>query len=140
MSFLKLSQRYLLLALPFLYCLIFTVNNSKYIYLINFKLNVIVIGLLLLNYNIKSNLSSQLLVRMQQEDILFQTSPGPYTAHLMHEYQHLNNYKKRSLMYFENKKNKYKITKIKPTEGRYETFSYNLFNQSLETIYLIKDD
>ena len=138
LSFLKLSQRYLLLALPFLYCLIFTANNSKYIYLINFKLNVIVIGLLLLNYNIKSNLSSQLLVRMQQEDILYQTFPGPYITHLMHEYQHLNNYKKKNLMYYE--KPKYKITKIKPTEGSYETFSYNIFNKSLEKIYLIKID
>ena len=139
LSFLKLSQRYLLLALPFLYCLIFTVNNSKYIYLINLKLNVIVIGLLLLNYNIKSNLSSQLLARMQQEDILFQTQPGPYTAHLMHEYQHIDNYKKRSSMYFE-KKNKYEISKIKPIKGSYETFSYYLFNKSLEKIYLIKVD
>ena len=140
LSFLKLSQRYLLLVLPILYCLIFTVNNSKYIYLLNLKLNIIVIVLLLLNYNIKSTLSSQLLARLQEKKILFQTSPGPYTAHLMHEYQHLKNYKKRGLMYFGNTKNKYKISKIKPTEGSYETFSYKLFNRSLEKIYLIKVD
>ena len=136
----KLSQRYLLLVLPILYCLIFTVNNSKYVYLFNLKMNLLVIVLLLLNYNIKSTLSSQLLARLQEKNILFQTSPGPYTAHLMHEYQHLKNYKKKSLMYFENLKTNYVISKIKPTKGRYETFSYNLFNKSLEKIYLIKVD
>lgn len=138
LSFLKLSQRYLLLVIPFFYCLIFMIQNSKYIYLLNFKINLIIILMLLLNYNIQSNLTSQIFLRMQEKNILFQTHPGPLLPHLMHEYQHLNNYKKKNLMYFD-KETKYKISDQIPKGGNFEVFSYHLLGLPLKEIYLVEN-
>ena len=136
LSFLKLSQRYLLLTIPFFYCLIFIISNSIYIYMINLKFNVLIILLLLLNYNIQSNLTSQLFSIMKERDIIFQTDPGPLLPHLMHEYQHIINYKNKRLMYFDTI-TRYKISNKPSSDKRSEVFSYNLFGKSLKKIYLV---
>jgi hypothetical protein len=113
------------------------IQNSKYIFLINFIINFIIILMLLLNYNIQSNLTSQIFLRMQEKNILFQTHPGPLLPHLMHEYQHPNNYKKKNLMYFD-KETKYKISDQMPNGGNFEVFSYYLFGLTLKEIYLVE--
>ena len=74
---------------------------------------------------------------MQKTNILYKTQPGPLTSHLMHEYQHIKNYKMNSLMFFDDS-NEYVISKEIPSKGTFETFSYDLFGLSLNKIYLVK--
>ncbi|WP_415278477.1 hypothetical protein ABXT72_00930 [Candidatus Pelagibacter sp. Uisw_094] len=104
--------------------------------MINLKFNVLIILLLLLNYNIQSNLTSQLFTIMKERDIIFQTNPGPLLPHLMHEYQHIKNYKNKRLMYFDTI-TRYKISNEPFNNKRSEVFSYNLFGKSLKKIYLV---
>ena len=92
----------------------------------------------MLNYSIQSKLSSDLFNIMQKRNILFQTDPGPLLPHLMHEYQHIQNFKKDNLMYFDDIL--YKISYEIPINKSYETFSYDLFEKSLKEIYLIQNN
>ena len=93
----------------------------------------------MVNYNIQSKLSSSLFNIMQKRNILFQTHPGPLLPHLMHEYQHLKNFKKNNLMYFDDNI-LYKISNEIPNNKLYETISYDLFGKALKKIYLIKNN
>jgi hypothetical protein len=120
LCFLKLSQRYLILVVPFIYIILLSYELKKILLILHIFINIILNFFLLFHYTAQSSVSEQLYTYMYSKNILFNTNPGIYLPHLMHKYQSIENFKK---------KNNYFIRTIE-----YEIILFNN-NNNLDCVY-----
>ena len=86
LSFIKASQKYLILPLPFLYIIFFYVVQPRILIYLTLLLYFFVNSLLLINYYITGKSTEQILSFLKKKDILEFTIPGVITPNVYHKY------------------------------------------------------
>jgi len=86
LSFIKASQRYLILPIPFFFLFLFNVIQPRYVIFIMLVIYTFFNSLLLANYYITSKSTNQVMNFLKKEKILKKTTPGVITPHVYHLY------------------------------------------------------
>ena len=86
LSFIKASQRYLILPLPFIFLIIFNTKQPKIIISISIIFYVMVNIILLGNYYLVSKSTEQIFKYLKSNNILENTIPNVMTPHIYHLY------------------------------------------------------
>ncbi len=90
LSFIKASQRYLILPIPFLYIVFFYVVQPRILIYLTLMLYFFINTLLLINYYITGKSTEDILSFLKKKDILEATIPGVMTPNVYHMYS-INN-------------------------------------------------
>lgn len=93
LSFIKASQRYLILPLPFFFLLLFNVIQPRILIFSMLAIYTLFNSLLLMNYYITSKSTDMIIKYLKNEKILENTMPGVATPHLYHLYDNCADYK-----------------------------------------------
>ena len=107
LSFIKASQRYLILPIPFIYLIIFNYRQPKLLIKLTLSLYLIINSVLLVNYYIVGKSTKKVLNFLETNKILENTLPNVIVPHIYHLYfdPHILNKKKIII-----KTSDYKIT------------------------------
>lgn len=137
LCFLKLSQRYLILVVPFIYIILLSLELKKFLLIFHIFINVILNFFLLFHYTAQSSVSEQLYSYMYSKNILFNTNPGIYLPHLMHKYQSIENFNKNNNYFLRTVK--YEII-LSDRNNNLECvyFSYKFLNKEYNKVCLKK--
>ena len=93
LSFIKASQRYLILPLPFFFLFLFNVIQPRVLIFTMLVIYTLFSSLLLMNYYITSKSTDLILKYLKNEKILESTIPGVATPHLHHLYDNCADFK-----------------------------------------------
>ena len=93
LSFIKASQRYLILPLPFFFLFLFNMIQPRVLIFIMLIIYTLFNSLLLMNYYITSKSTDMIFKYLKNEKILENTVPGVITPHLYHLYDNCSDYK-----------------------------------------------
>ena len=86
LSFIKASQRYLILPIPFIYLIIFNYLQPKLLITLTIICYVLINSLLLANYYIVGKSTNIILNFLKSNEILENTIPNVITPHVYHLY------------------------------------------------------
>jgi len=92
LSFIKASQRYLLLPLPFFFLFLFNVIQPRVLIFTMLIIYTLFNSLLLMNYYITSKSTDMIFKYLKNEKILENTSPGVITPHVHHLYDNCSDF------------------------------------------------
>ena len=93
LSFIKASQRYLILPIPFLFLFLFNIIQPKNVIFIMLVIYSFFNSLLFTNYYITSKSTYQVMNYLKKEKILVNTNPGVITPHVHHLYDNCAEFK-----------------------------------------------
>ena len=108
LSFIKASQRYLILPIPFIYLIIFNYLQPKLLIYLTIICYVLINSLLLANYYIVGKSANVILNFLKSNEILENTIPNVITPHVYHLYN--NNFEITDNKKITIKSSNYKIT------------------------------
>lgn len=130
LSLIKGSQRYIIMAIPFFYFIVLSIQYNKAIISITVILYFLCNLYLLTHYYFTGKSSNEILIYLKNNDILFSTIPGPITPHVYHHYQRIENYNTGESMYLKN-------VKYKVVEGSIENsiFKTNNFIKNYSIVF-----
>lgn len=92
LSFIKASQRYLLLPLPFFFLFLFNVIQPRVLIFTMLIIYILFNSLLLMNYYITSKSTDMIFKYLKNEKILENTPPGVITPHVYHLYDNCSDF------------------------------------------------